>query len=60
MNYSNKQQINSFKFLLILFKNIHNLKGNYYVEIFYRHPYEDLPDTEVRNDYHNILAIERR
>ena len=59
-NYSNKQQINSFKFLLILFKYIHDLKGDYYVEIFYRHPYEDLPDTEVRNDYDNILAIDGR
>ena len=60
---SNEEQCNSFKFLLMLIRHIHDNDDNHgrrYVEIFYRDPHEDLEDIEERNDYDIILENERR
>ena len=57
---SNEEQCNSFKFLLMLIRHIHDNHGRRYVEIFYRDPHEDLEDIEERNDYDIILENENR
>lgn len=61
-NSLNKQQSDSFKFLSILIKYIHeNYKhGYWFVEIFYRHPHKDLPGTEEKNDYNNIIENNKK